>query len=370
MLHKTLVARLAARFAVKGRLIEDELHRLAGGRLLDRLPVAQNHQQPDFILQPVIAGKLGRINLAQRLLIVGLDRFHRPGAAGPLPLLVHGRIVAGDIDRHPLLARDVHGDVEGKPVRVIEPEGLGAGNGFTALALHLLHHLAPPLHAVVQHLEKALFLRARHLGNQLTVLLQLGIGGAHRLHHHARQLVQKRPLQPQLAAVAHGAAHDPPQDIATPLVGGHHAVADQHRERPRMVGDHPGALHVDQRRGRAAGLLGQRLEIGRKEVGPVIIADALRHGGDPLKPHASVNARLGQRRQGAGRFAVVLHEDEIPDFQVAVAIAVKPAAGGAMLHGHGRLSLVIMDFGAGAAGARLAHLPEIIRLILADDPIG
>ena len=55
--------------------------------------------------------------------------------------------------------------------------------------------------------------------------------------------------------------------------------------------------------------------------------------------------------------AVELHEHEVPDFDVAVAVGVRRAGRAA----GNFLAVVVKDFGAGAAGAGLAHLPEIVR---------
>ena len=57
-------------------------------------------------------------------------------------------------------------------------------------------------------------------------------------------------------------------------------------------------------------------------------------------------------------------EDQIPDFQKAVAIALADAA--VRPAGH-VLALIDIDFGTGAAGAGVAHGPEVVLLTHADD---
>ena len=121
-------------------------------------------------------------------------------------------------------------------------------------------------------------------------------------------------------------------------------------------------------------------------------------GGDAFKAHAGVNAGLRQRIEPRGvapkpgrvhrthrswsgrnrevpssvpflsdivvsrqpaswRKAVELHEDEIPDFDVAAAIAGEFAIGVALFGSGG--AHVVMDFAARSAGAGIAHGPEV-----------
>jgi hypothetical protein len=64
-----------------------------------------------------------------------------------------------------------------------------------------------------------------------------------------------------------------------------------------------------------------------------------------------------------------LHEDEVPDFDVAAAIAGKFAIGVAFLGG--LRAHVVENLAAGAAGAGVAHGPEIVfQAGDGDDPLG
>ena len=67
---------------------------------------------------------------------------------------------------------------------------------------------------------------------------------------------------------------------------------------------------------------------------------------------------LGSGFKRAGGVAIELHEDQIPDFDVTAALAGELAIGVALV---GRSDThVIENFAAGAAGAGIAHGPEII----------
>ena len=83
-----------------------------------------------------------------------------------------------------------------------------------------------------------------------------------------------------------------------------------------MVGEHAqsghalfvGGLHVD------LGLLGTHGHQALDEVGVVVAGDALEDAGDALQAHARVDRGVGQRLPRAVGELLVLHEDEVPDF--------------------------------------------------------
>ena len=111
------------------------------------------------------------------------------------------------------------------------------------------------------------------------------------------------------------------------------------------------------------GQIGDGAGQGAKQIGLVIGGDALHQRRYALQPHAGVDRRARQRHALAGRDLLILHEDEIPELEKAVAVLVG-AAGRAARE---RVALVIEDFRAGTAGAKLAHAPEIVGIVDADD---
>ncbi|MPN51003.1 hypothetical protein SDC9_198644 [bioreactor metagenome] len=75
----------------------------------------------------------------------------------------------------------------------------------------------------------------------------------------------------------------------------------------------------------------------------------------------------------AGFVPVVLHEDVVPDLDVAIAVFLRAPRGAAP----DVLAVVVEDLGAGAAGAGVAHHPEVVggvagALVVADadHPLG
>jgi len=106
-----------------------------------------------------------------------------------------------------------------------------------------------------------------------------------------------------------------------------------------------------------SGALHQR----HKQIGIVVGDDSLKDRGGAFKAHAGVNAGLGQGRQFAALIAVVLHEDEVPDFDEAAAVAREFAfrCGKAVAEIRRGGAHVVMNFAAWAARTGIAHGPEI-----------
>ena len=60
---------------------------------------------------------------------------------------------------------------------------------------------------------------------------------AHRVDDLERHLVQERPLDAEAVPVADGAAHHAAEHVLAARAIGEHALGDEERRRPRVVGD-------------------------------------------------------------------------------------------------------------------------------------
>ena len=96
----------------------------------------------------------------------------------------------------------------------------------------------------------------------------------------------------------------------------------------------------------------QRLE----QVDVVVVVLALEHRGDALEAHAGVDRRPRQAGAPAIRRLLILHEDEVPDLDEAVAVRVRRARRPA----GDPLAMVVEDLRARPARPGLAHPPEIV----------
>ena len=81
-----------------------------------------------------------------------------------------------------------------------------------------------------------------------------------------------------------------------------------------------------------------------------------------LEAHAGIDVRGGQVAEGAVGLGVELDEDEVPDLDAAVGVLVDERALGVAGRGE-----VDVEFRAGAAGAGVAHHPEVVLHVAVDD---
>src|SRR3974390_679480 len=93
----------------------------------------------------------------------------------------------------------------------------------------------------------------------------------------------------------------------------------------------------------------------RKEIRIIVGDDTLQNGSQALQPHTCVYTGFRQRRKGAGRIAVELHEDEVPDFYITATGTGEFAVGVAFVGSDS--AHVVVNFAARAAGASVAHGP-------------
>ena len=362
---KACIPNLPAAFGIKGRLVDDDLHGCPGFGRPDRHPVADQRQQLTFGGFGVIAQKLGRaIGLGQFepdsgiLGLAGAD----PGRARLLALLVHRGLEPRHIDGLALFAQRILRQIQREAVGVIELERRRAGQ---------FSPLRQPRQLVIQQLQPAVqrgaepgFLQPQRLFNQALGAGQFRIGPAHLPHQRRHQLVHHRIVGAQHVGMAHRTAHDPAQDIATPLIGRHHPIGNQERGRAQMVRDHPvvnlaGAIRV------STGRMSARLDQAAHQVGVVVVMLALQQRADPFQPHPGVDALHLQWHQTAVRELLVLHEDVVPDLDEAVAVLIGAAGRAAP----DMVAMVIEDLGARPARARRPHPPEVVVAGDADDPV-
>ena len=154
------------------------------------------------------------------------------------------------------------------------------------------------------------------------------------------------------------------QDVAATLVGRQDVVADQERDRARVVGDD---LVAEPLGLEGVGIVAQQLAHPgvdrREEVRVVVGRDLLEHARQALEAHPGVDARERERHAAVG-LLVELHEHEVPDLQ--------PARAGSLWSGMhsgplGELRAAIeMDLAARPARAGLGHPPEVAVVALVD----
>jgi hypothetical protein len=84
----------------------------------------------------------------------------------------------------------------------------------------------------------------------------------------------------------------------------------------------------------------------------------LQHRREPFEAHPRVDRGLGKGMHRSGLVAIELHEDEVPDLDVAVPFGFRRSGRTPCDLG----TMVVEDLRTRAAGARVAHLPEVVAL--------
>ena len=126
--------------------------------------------------------------------------------------------------------------------------------------------------------------------------------------------------------MAHAAAHDAAEHIASALVGRHDAVRQQEGAGAQMVGDHL----VGGVRPAGRGQLGARADQALEQIGVVIAVHALEDRRHALQAHARIDGGPRQVLALIRGDLLILHEDQVPELQEPVAV---------LLRGTGRTTL-------------------------------
>ena len=228
--------------------------------------------------------------------------------------------------------------------------------------------LLEQLEAAGEGRREALLLGGEDGVHVLAVLLELGIDGAHLPDHDVGEACQERCLQADAVALQDGAADDPAQHVAASLVRGSDAVGDEERHRAAVVGQHAVGLGRD-----LVGAVGgasfplDPLHDRLEAVGLVHRVDALEDRRGALDAHARVDVLPGQRRQRVVGVQLELHEHEVPELEVAIALAARGAVVAAAAL---RRAAVVVELAAGAARPDGPRLPEVVGARQPDDPLG
>jgi hypothetical protein len=321
------VADLAAGLRVERRPVQDEADLLAFGR--DRLPSPgpDQREQPPIGLEGLVPHELGRACLAGDRGELLLDAYVLRRTLPAPALLLHQGLEPVLVDLEPRLGRELARELFREAERVVELED--------HIARQPLRIGRPPdlgfeqRHPLAQGAGEPSLFRARDLLDVRAVLHQLRV---HVPEPFDRPLDQRRHdflLDPESPGVRDDAAEHPAHDVAAALVGGLDAIGHQERGRATVLADHLErdvvALVVSQPTPRERfGDLDERTQkVGLERVGHV-----LQHDGQALHAGAGVDVLAGELAQDLHAIVdLVLHEDVVPDLDVALLVDLGSALG-------------------------------------------
>ena len=168
---------------------------------------------------------------------VGVLPMDAAGRLGPLALLGHLRLEPGEIDGDAALGGDLLGQLEREPVRVVEGERRRTRQHPRRSDVVVTELALEDRQAVAQRVAEVLLLLAEHADDEVTLAGDVGIGVAHHVDGDFGELGEDDLVGAEEVGVAHGAADDPAQHVATRLVGREHAVGHEHRRRAGVLGE-------------------------------------------------------------------------------------------------------------------------------------
>ncbi len=308
----------------------------------------------------------------------GVDQAHQERIGllrrpGPLFLFLHQLLETLEIHAQAAFLGHKLRQVDGEAVGVVKLESVLAADRLGGSLSRPVGGDGKEVQAAVERPAEAGLLRLNHGRDVLGPLPDLGKGVAETVHDHGDQLVEERIVQIELAAEPRGPAENPAQDVAPALVGGRGAVGDREGQSADMVRDDAEGiigLLAELRGVLVARQLAGRPDDRHEQVGVVVAALVLEDGDDPLQAGTGIDVLGGQRHEIARRLAVELDEDEVPQLDVPGAVAVDAAlvARDALLVAAVGAQIDV-DLAARAAGAGLAHFPEVLFLAEREDAL-
>ena len=312
-----------------------------GGRRID--PVTEELGGADGVQDLLVGFEAGGLGAAL------------PSGLGPGALGVHLRLESLDVHLAAPLRRYLPGEVDREPVGVVQPEGQRTGQDDPGPGV--LQRVVQHPHSRVQGAAELRLLALEHMQDEVEVGGQLGVGVGHHLGGHRRQPRHDHVPAAQLPGMADRPADQAPHHVAAAFVAGYHPVSDQEGGGPGMVGQQAqGHVHLLRLPVGAA----QRTGGGEKHILDAVHLEQRVHPLEdhrqPLQPGAGVDALGGQVADDAvGLVLDVLHEDQVPQLDVAVLSAADRTALAPVPR-----APVYEDLRGRSARTRHAHLPEVV----------
>ena len=337
---------------MEGVVVEDDRHFLAvaGFADFDAFLAEHGNRRFDsrFVVDQFRLVQLGRIRRSD------FGRYFGMGSAGPFLLFLHGFLEAVFIDFEALFAGDFFGQFHGEAIRIVEFEDFSASEDF--VVAHMGHHIVEQFHALCQGSAELFFFCIDNLFDEGFVFPRFRIFIAEDVQYRINETGQEEILDPQKTAEADGTAQDTAQDITTAFIGRQDAIGNHKSNSADMVGNDLHGHLLARIIVIAAGNSDNFFDDWEDEVRFKVRFFLLDDRSQSFQTAARIDVLLGQRFVLAVFSAVVLGEDEVPDFQVAVAVA---ADGTRRFAAASFRAEVIEDFTVRTARA-FADFPEVI----------
>ena len=332
--HHTGIAHLTAAFTVKRRCIEHHHAVFTRGHFFNLFTVHVESDDFARLMFGFIVTGEGRIRA-----VIFETRGHLKfsACASLVALLLHSGVKAIHVHGHVAFTANVSGQVNRETVRVMKLKGhLAVQNAVRRFGDSLFKHL----HALRERLSKTFFFLGKHFLDLR--IFDFRIGFTHFSHDGINQTGKERLAGAKLIAMANGAAADAAKHVGAAFIARQNAVGHRERAGANVVGDHlqRGAFRIHVRGARLFNSLLNRGKQILKEVDFVVAVNVLQNSGNTFKPHAGVHRGFRKLVHHTVFITVKLHEHQVPNFDVTVAVFVR-ASRRAALH---FFTVVVEDF--------------------------
>ena len=268
------------------------------------------------------------------------------------------------VDGKPRLGSHLEGEIDREAVGVVQYEGLAAAQYGLTRGPGGLRGLVEQSGARRQGAVERRLLSNRDPSDPAEVGDQFRVSRAHRVADCGHQVGHDGPFYSEQLGGTDDPAQQPPKHVAAALVARRDAVTDDDRGGAAVVGDDAVADVVGMVTPGvpARGEAGHRVDDGAQQIGFIDVVDTLQQAGDPFDAHPGVDVLPRQRAEDlevvfGGTFAaLVLHEHEIPDLDVAAFIGDRTARDAVLG------TAVVVDLRARPARTGDAHRPVVVCL--------
>ena len=302
----TGIADLTTHLRVKGVLGDDDLEERLAFLLHAAVTKDLGLYSELVVAHEIRLAFLDDIPVAEVLLIRRATHLFLVRKGFVILLLVGGETV---------LAKDEFREVKRETVGVLEREDIDTADLSLTGFLRFVHQLIEETDTFIERAEECLLLGFDDRHDLRLLLHQLGVRFAQIGDELRYQLIEERLTHvEERITVPHGTAKDTTDDVTGFLVRRQLTVGDSKRYRTDMVCDDAhgyigllvlAVLAMTD----LADLLQHRLE----DIGVVVGGLTLDGTHETLEAHTGVDHFLRQRLQRSVRFAVILHEDDVPD---------------------------------------------------------
>ena len=268
------------------------------------------------------------------------------------------------VGRKAVLTQNQLRQIQGETIRIFQRKHIHTADLRLTCFLCLIHQLIQQTNTLVQRTQERLFLTLDNRRDLCLLCLQFRIGLTQIFNQLRHELIKERTTHiEERVTVTHRTSQDTTDDISGFLVTRQLTVRDRKRNRTDVVGND---THRDIdllvltvfASADSADTTQHRLE----DIGVVVRGLTLDRTYQTLKAHTGVDHFLCQRFETAVRFAVKLHEDDVPDLNHLWVIFVNQLTTG-HLSALFSTTTVHMDLRTRTARTRITHLPEVIVLV-------